>query len=260
MSALERRVAVEAARAAGHLLRAELVGPRRIQYKGSPTNLVTEMDRRAEALILDRLGDAFPDDAVLGEETGSRPGGSGRRWIVDPLDGTTNYAHGVPVYAVSIALESAGRVVLGVVYDPTLEELYVAERGRGATVNDQPLAVSATATLDQSLLTTGFPYNIRETPDNNLVQYAAFSLRSRGVRRFGSAVIDLAWIAAGRFDGYWELRLGPWDVAAGALLVEEAGGRITDLDGGPLSLDAPAVVASNGHVHDAMLAVLREIQ
>ncbi len=258
MSALERRVAVEAARAAGHLLRAELVGPRHIQYKGSPTNLVTEMDRRAEALILERLGDAFPDDAVLAEETGTRPGRSGRRWIVDPLDGTTNYAHGVPIFAVSIALERAGRVVLGVIYDPHDDALYVAERGRGATVNDQPLAVSETTSLDHSLLTTGFPYNIRETPDNNLVQYAAFSLRSRGVRRFGSAVIDFAWVAAGRFDGFWELRLGAWDVAAGALLVEEAGGRVTNLTGGPLSLEAPAVVASNGRIHDAMLAALRE--
>lgn len=259
MSSHERRVAVEAARAAGRLLRSELVGSRRIQYKGSSTDLVTEMDRAAEALILERLGEAFPDDAVLAEETGFRAGRSDRRWIVDPLDGTTNYVHGLPLFAVSIALESAGHVTLGVVYDPNDDELYVAERGRGATLNDAPLAVSTTAVLDRSLLTTGFPYNIRETPDNNLVEYASFSLRSRGVRRFGSAVIDLAWVAAGRFDGFWELRLGAWDVAAGALLVQEAGGRVTNLTGGPLSLDAPAVVASNGRIHDAMLAVLREI-
>lgn len=259
MSPHERRVAIEAARAAGHVLRSELVGPRRIQYKGSPTNLVTEMDRRAETMIVERLTAAFPDDAILAEEGGERAGRSGRRWIVDPLDGTTNYAHGVPVFAVSIALEVAGRVRLGVVYDPNDDELYVAERGRGATVNDQPLAVSSATTLDESLLVTGFPYNIRETPDNNLVQYAAFSLRSRGVRRFGSAVMDLAWIAAGRLDGYWELSLGTWDVAAGALLVEEAGGRVTDIDGRPLSLAAPSVVATNGRIHDAMLAVLKEI-
>ena len=235
------------------------LGARRVSYKGSPTNLVTEMDARAEALVLDRLRAAFPDDAVLGEEGGARAGGSGRRWLVDPLDGTTNYAHGVPIYAVSIGLEAAGRLALGVLYDPSLDELFVAERGAGATVNDVPCAVSTTATLDESLLATGFPYNVRETPDNNLAEYAAFSLRARGVRRLGSAVLYLAWLAAGRFDGYWELRLGPWDVAAGALLVAEAGGRVTDLDGGPLDLDAPRIVASNGLVHDEMLRVLKAV-
>jgi myo-inositol-1(or 4)-monophosphatase len=260
MASLDRRVAVEAARAAGQLLRRELRGSRSISYKGAPTNLVTEMDARAEALIVGALREAFPDDAVLAEEAGARGGRSGRRWIIDPLDGTTNYAHGVPLFAVSIALEEAGRVVLGVVYDPVHEELYVAERGRGAWLGDRPIAVSTTDTLGESLLATGFPYDIRVTPDNNLAEYAAFSLRARGVRRLGSAVLYLAWVAAGRFDGYWELRLGAWDVAAGSLLVEEAGGRVTDLAGGPLDLAAPAVVASNGRIHDAMLAVLKEIR
>jgi myo-inositol-1(or 4)-monophosphatase len=151
-------------------------------------------------------------------------------------------------------------VAIGVVYDPNLDELFVAERGGGAWLGDERLAVSATAALGAGLLATGFPYNIRETSDNNLAEYAAFSLRARGVRRLGSAVLYLAWLAAGRLDGYWELRLGPWDAAAGSLLVEEAGGRITDLRGGPLDLDAPAVVASNGWLHDAMLAVLREVR
>lgn len=253
-------MAVETARAAGHLLRDALPGSRRIAYKGSPTNLVTEMDARAEALIVERLRRAWPDDAILAEERGPEPGGSGRRWIVDPLDGTTNYAHGVPIFAVSIALELEGRVALGVVYDPTRDELYVAERGAGAFLNDGRLAVSATATLNESLLATGFPYDIRETSDNNLAEYAAFSVRARAVRRLGSAVLYLAWIAAGRLDGYWELQLGPWDVAAGALLVEEAGGRVTDLVGGPLDLRAPAVVASNGVVHPEILAVLKEVR
>ena len=260
MASLERRVAIDAARAAGQLLKRELSGSRRIAYKGSPTNLVTEMDARVEELIVGRLAAAFPDDAVLAEERGASAGRSGRRWIIDPLDGTTNYAHGFPAFGVSIALQSAARVELGVIYDPNLDELFVAERGRGTTVNDQALAVSTTATLDESLLATGFPYNIREGGDNNLKEYAAFSVRARAVRRMGSAVLYLAWLATGRLDGYWELRLGPWDVAAGCLMVEEAGGRITNLSGGALDLDAPALVATNGRIHSAVLEVLREVR
>jgi myo-inositol-1(or 4)-monophosphatase len=260
MASLERRVAIDAARDAGQLLKRELPGSRRIAYKDSPTNLVTEMDARAEELIVGRLAAAFPDDAVLGEERGASAGRSGRRWIIDPLDGTTNYAHGLPTFAVSIGLEVDRRVELGVVFDPNLDELFVAERGRGATVNDRPLAVSPTETLDESLLATGFPYNIRVAKDNNLREYAAFSVRARAVRRMGSAVLYLAWLAAGRLDGYWELRLGPWDVAAGSLLVEEAGGRVTSLTGGVLDLDAPSLIASNGRVHDAILAVLQEVR
>ena len=260
MASLERRVAIDAAQAAGQLLKRELSGSRRIAYKGSPTNLVTEMDARVEELIVGRLAAAFPDDAVLAEERGASAGRSGRRWIIDPLDGTTNYAHGFPAFGVSIALQSAARVELGVIYDPNLDELFVAERGRGTTVNDQALAVSTTATLDESLLATGFPYNIREGGDNNLNEYAAFSVRARAVRRMGSAVLYLAWLATGRLDGYWELRLGPWDVAAGCLMVEEAGGRITNLSGGALDLDAPALVATNGRIHSAVLEVLREVR
>jgi myo-inositol-1(or 4)-monophosphatase len=260
MISVERRVAVETARAAGRLLLAELRGPRSIRYKGAPTNLVTEMDARAEALILEQMAAAFPDDGVLAEEGGARAGRSGRRWIVDPLDGTTNYAHGLPIFGVSIALETAGRIVLGVVYDPNHDELFVAERGAGAWLGDVRLAVSATTVLDESLLATGSPYGIREIPDNNLAEYAAFSLRARGVRRMGSAVLYLAYVAAGRLDGYWELVLGPWDLAAGSLLVEEAGGRITDVRGGPIDLAAPSVVASNGRIHDAMLGVLKDVR
>jgi myo-inositol-1(or 4)-monophosphatase len=260
MASLERRVAVDAARAAGRLLRDELSGARRIAYKGSPTNLVTEMDQRAEALILGRLRGAFPDDAILAEEHGAAGGRSGRRWIVDPLDGTTNYAHGLPLFGVSIALEEARRLALGVVYDPMRDELFVGERGGGATLNDAPIRVSATRSIDASLLVTGFPYNIRETADTNLPEYAAMSLRARAVRRLGSAVIDLAYVACGRFDGYWELRLGAWDVAAGAVLVDEAGGRITGVDGGALDVDAPTLLATNGLIHDAMLTTLEEIR
>jgi len=257
---LERRVAIDAARAAGELLQAEFRAAHRVAFKGQTSNLVTEMDERAEELIVGRLASAFPDDTILAEERGAAPGRSGRRWIVDPLDGTTNYAHGLPVFSVSIALEVDRRIALGVAYNPSLDELYVAERGHGATVNDERLAVSTATTLEQSLLATNFPYNIRETPDTNLKEYAAFALRCRGVRRLGSAVLDLAWVAAGRFDGFWELRLGPWDVAAASLFVEEAGGRVTNLVGAAVDLDAPAVVASNSRIHDDMLAVLREVR
>jgi myo-inositol-1(or 4)-monophosphatase len=260
MLSRERRVAMEVARAAGDLLRRELTGPRRIAFKGTPTNLVTEMDARAEALIVDGLLAAFPGDAVLAEEGGARAGASGRRWIIDPVDGTTNYAHGLPLYCVSIALEVAGRVELGVAYDPSHDELFVGERGLGAFCNDARLAVSEATTLETSLLATGIPYDVRTNPDNNVREYAAFSMRARGVRRLGSAVLYLAWVAAGRFDGYWELRLGAWDVAAAGLMVEEAGGRLTSLTGGPIDLDRPSVVASNGRIHDEMLAVLEEVR
>jgi myo-inositol-1(or 4)-monophosphatase len=259
-ASLERRVAIDAARAAGEILTTGFRAAHRVAFKGQTTNLVTEMDERAEELIVGRLAAAFPDDAILAEERGAAGGRSGRRWIVDPLDGTTNYAHGLPIFAVSIALEVDRSIALGVAYDPSADELYVAERGRGATVNDARLAVSATTRLEASLLTTGFPYSIRETRDTNLKEYAAFALRCRGVRRLGSAVLDLAWVAAGRLDGFWELSLGPWDVAAAGLFVEEAGGRLTNLTGGAVDVDRPAVVASNGRIHDEMLAVLMSVR
>jgi len=260
MASLERRVAVDAARAAGQLLHREHPRTRQVSFKGTSNNLVTEMDGRAEALVVDALLARFPDDGILAEEGSMRAGRSGRRWVIDPLDGTTNYAHGVPIYAVGIALERAGAVDLGVVYDPGRDELFVAERGGGAWLNETRMAVSTVAALDTSLLVTGFSYDIRTNPDNNLAEYAAFSVRARAVRRLGSALLDLAYVAAGRFEAFWELTLGPWDVAAGAILVEEAGGRVTDLRGGPLDLDHPTIVASNGRIHDEVLAVLKEIR
>jgi myo-inositol-1(or 4)-monophosphatase len=258
MASHERRVATDAAVAAGQLLRRELPRTRQVSFKGMSTNLVTEMDARAEKLVVDALLTAFPDDGILAEEGSARAGRSGRRWIIDPLDGTTNYAHGVPAFAVGIGLQHGDEIVLGVVYEPTREELYVAERGGGAWLNDERLAVSTSDTLDTSLLATGFPYDIRVRPDKNLAEYAAFAVRTRGVRRFGSALLDFAYVAAGRLDGFWELTLGPWDVAGGMILIEEAGGRVTDLRGGRVDIDRPSVVASNGRIHDQMLTVLKE--
>jgi len=260
MNSVERRVAVEAARAAGTLLRDAVSGTRQVSFKGFPTNLVTEMDGRAEALVVDALTSAFPDDGILAEEGSARAGRSGRRWIIDPLDGTTNYAHGLPIWSVGIGLQDRSGISLGVVYDPTRDELFVAERGAGATLNDARIAVSATTTLNASLLVTGFPYNIREIEDTNLKEYATFALRCRAVRRLGSALLDFAYVAAGRFEAFWELSLSPWDVAAGSILVEEAGGRVTDLVGDAFDVDRPRIVASNGLIHDEVLAVLKEVR
>ncbi|HKZ08645.1 MAG TPA: inositol monophosphatase family protein [Methylomirabilota bacterium] len=254
-----REVAVAAARRAGALLRAHAGAARTVTAKSSPINLVTEIDRQAEALIVETIRARFPHHAVLGEEGG--PQGSGpHRWIIDPIDGTTNFVHGLPLFSVSIGLEVEGQIRTGVVYDPNRDECFVAERGAGAYLGDRRLTVSATASLEASLLATGFPYDVRDTPDNNLAEYAAFTRQNRSVRELGSAALTLAWVAAGRLDGYWELVLGPWDVAAGWLLVEEAGGQVTTVTGSPLDLGAPSVVASNGRIHAAMLATLREVR
>ena len=253
-------VAVDAARRAGGLLVDRLGALRQIDYKGSPSNIVTEMDRQAETLIVGCISGRFPDHAILAEETGVQSGFSSHRWIVDPLDGTTNYAHGMPFFAVSIALEIEGVVALGVVYDPNRDECFTVRRGLGAFLNGVPLRVSETPTLDESLLSTGYPYDIRKVRDTNLPEHAAFMVRCRSVREMGSAAINLALVAAGRLDAFWELKLGPWDVAAGCLMVEEAGGRVTSPDGGPVDLAAPAVVASNGKIHDEMLATLQEVR
>ena len=239
-------VAVDAARRAGALLLGRLGTLRTIDYKGSPSNIVTEMDHQAESLIVGRIAERFPDHAVLAEEGGARAGSASHRWIVDPLDGTTNYAHGMPFFAVSIALEIEGAVVLGVVFDPNRDECFTAQRGHGAYLNGARMRVSETPTLDESLLSTGYPYDIRKIRDNNLAEHAAFMVRCRSVREMGSAAINLALVAAGRLDAFWELKLGPWDVAAGCLMVEEAGGRVTTPDGGPVDLGKPSVVASNG--------------
>ncbi|MBM4168529.1 MAG: inositol monophosphatase [Ignavibacteria bacterium] len=253
-------LAIEAAREAGRLLRLHIGRPRDIEVKlGQETNLVTDADKKAEKTIIRVIKSRYPSHDFLAEESGLHNQVSDYRWIIDPLDGTTNFAHGVPIFCVSIALEHKGRIILGVVYDPNLDELFVAERGRGAFVNSRPIRVSKTSLLRESLLVTGFPYNIADNPDRAIERFVAFLKEARAVRRLGSAALDLCYVAAGRFDGFWEVFLNPWDMAAGVLLVEEAGGTFTDFRGHPSSVYDKQVLTSNGLIHDSMIRVLKQV-
>lgn len=249
-------VAIEAVRKAGQILREELGKERVITYKGA-IDLVTDVDRRSEAAIVEVVRAAFPNHAVVGEEGGeiAGPGRGGYTWLIDPLDGTTNYTHGFPCFCVSVGVAREGVPVAGAIYDPTGEELFTALRGEGAHLNGHRLRVSTVKDLNNALLATGFPADLRETR-MNLDHFTDFCLVAQAVRRPGSAALDIAYVAAGRLDGFWELRLSPWDMAAGALMVEEAGGRLSEVDGSPFAVFGKGIVASNGLIHDAMLSVL----
>jgi myo-inositol-1(or 4)-monophosphatase len=245
------------AREAGALLMQYFDQHIKIEYKGE-ADLVTAADRKSEALIRERIRGLWPTHDVMGEEEGLRDTGSEYRWYVDPLDGTTNFAHGFPVFCVSMALQHKGETVAGVCYDPTRNELFAAERGKGASLNDRPIQVSKTARLAESLVGTGFPSHKRHK-NPNIYFYHQLTLRSHGVRRAGSAALDLCYVACGRLDGFWEFNLNPWDTAAGVLLVEESGGRVTDFHGGPFQLNSRETVASNGVIHAEMLHEFEQI-
>ena len=220
---------------------------------------MTDADHAAEQCIIDYIRKEFPNHRFLAEERGQvERSPSPYLWVIDPLDGTTNFAHGYPAYCVSIGLEYEGHCVLGVVFDPSRNELFTATHGGGARLNGQPIRVSSTSSLEKSLLVTGFAYDIREAKRNNLDHFVKFALKAQGLRRTGSAALDLCYIAAGRFDGFWEVRLNPWDMAAGSVLVREAGGQLTNFSGHDLSIYGQELVASNGQIHQAMLAVLNE--
>jgi myo-inositol-1(or 4)-monophosphatase len=252
----EMDLMIRLAHEAGEILREGYGTAMHVEHKG-PADLVTEFDRRSETLILEAIRRAYPEDALLSEESGSNGLQAERTWIVDPLDGTTNFTHGIPIFAVTMALMDSAGLRLGVVYDPLRRETYWAERGAGAYLDDLRLQVSQVAELGGSLLVTGFPYDMATTRFNNLDHYGRFAIRCQGVRRLGSAALDLAYLAAGRFEGYWDLQLSPWDVAAGALLIEEAGGRVTNVHGGTDFLrEDLTLLATNGRVHAAMLEVL----
>jgi myo-inositol-1(or 4)-monophosphatase len=247
--------AVDLARKSGVLLKETFTKTHKIQYKGE-INIVTEADKMSEDLIIAAIDRKFPDHGILSEESPAITGAGKLRWIIDPLDGTTNYAHGYPVFCVSIALENEGEIVLGVVYDPMREEMFIAERGEGAYLNDKKLKVSSVSNISRSLLATGFPYDIRDSKENNLDYFNSMAVNVQAIRRAGAAALDLAYLAAGRFDGFWELKLKPWDTAAGCLLVTEAGGAISDIAGKKWHLQSPNLLASNGLIHEQMIKVL----
>jgi myo-inositol-1(or 4)-monophosphatase len=251
------RIAQEAAIEAGTFLKESVGRVKSVETKrGEVRNLVSDIDRGSEERIIRRIRGEYPHHAILAEESGGSTSEAEYRWIVDPLDGTTNFLHGLPIFSVTIGVEHRGEIVAGVIYNPNLEELFVAEKGSGAFLNGKRISVSATAELINSLVVTGFPYNIAENPDNAVDHFVHFIYETRGVRRLGSAAIDLAYVAMGRFDGFWEVSLQPWDMAAGVLMVHEAGGRTSDFHGGTTSVYRKPIVASNGLVHDAMVRVL----
>ena len=233
-----------------------------VSKKGA-IDLVTEVDLECERMCRAVIAERFPEHDLLAEEFGSRLAGghpSRYRWVFDPLDGTTNYAHGLPIFCSSLALEIDGRIEVGAIFDPTRDELFTAERGMGARLNDDTLVVSTTASVRDALLVTGFPYDI-EMHGTDLVElFGAFLTRARAVRRLGSAALDLCYVAAGRFDGFWEQSLKPWDIAAGSLIVEEAGGRMSGIDGGPFDLDNGHVIASNRVLHEQLVGVIAEFR
>jgi myo-inositol-1(or 4)-monophosphatase len=250
------QVAVEAAQEAGKFLKESVGKVKTVEAKaGEVRNLVSEIDRRSEEKIIRHIRSRFPAHAILAEESGGDTSPAEYRWIIDPLDGTTNFLHGVPIYSVTIGVEHGGEVIAGVVYDPKSDELFTAEKGTGAYLNGQRISVSRTEDLINSLLVTGFPYDLESNP--YVAEYfVRFLNASRGLRRLGSAALDLAYVAAGRFDGYWESVLQPWDMAAGVLLVREAGGTISDFAGGPTSIYQKRILASNGIIHDDMVRIL----
>lgn len=251
-----KAIAVAAARRGGEILLEKFQRGIAVSHKGE-VDLVTDADRLAEAAIVEVLRGTFPRHDILAEEADYGTTDSYYRWIIDPLDGTTNYAHGFPWFAVSIALEVAGEVRLGVVYNPVFQEMFVAEKGSGAFLNDYPLRVSQAAHLSNALLATGFPYDRKTSPVNNFDHFVNFQRSARACRRAGAASLDLACTAAGRFDGFWEMKLKPWDVAAGKILVEEAGGRLSDFSGRPFDIYGQECLASNGLIHEAMVQVLQ---
>lgn len=250
--------AVSAAQEAGLFLKRNLHKKHSVQYKGE-INIVTDEDRKSEEMIINRITREFPGHDILSEESAARESGAEFRWIVDPLDGTTNYAHGFPVFCVSIALQRNGDTVTGCIYNPMLDEMFTAEAGSGAFLNREKIMVSSVADFSKSFLATGFPYDLRTNRNNNINYFIALAKRTLAIRRAGSAALDLAYTAAGRFDGFWELKLHPWDTAAGLLMVKEAGGKVSEISGGIYTLDSDSVAASNGLIHSELIGQLSGI-
>ena len=251
------QAAEKACRLAGEIQLKGLKKDRQIHFKGS-INLVTDVDHACEKAIVEVLQGAYPEHDILAEEGSGKRKHSDYKWIIDPLDGTTNYAHGYPLFCTSIALEYRGEIIVGAVYDPNLDEMFLAEKGGGARLNGEKIQVSSIQELDRAMLATGFAYNIRETSNNNLNHFEKFLMRTQAIRRDGVAAVDLCYVAAGRYDGFWELNLFPWDVAAGVLMIKEAGGKLSDFRGEEFDVYKKEIVASNGLLLAPMVKVLKE--
>lgn len=252
------QIAIHAAKQGGAILLDYAQKGFQVHHKEQTINLVTEADLHSEQTIINTIHQAFPDHQILSEEQGLQDIPTHPiKWIIDPLDGTTNFAHGFPMYNVSIGIEHDGACIIGVIYDPTRDELFLGQQGKGATLNGTPIHVSTTPKLNEALLVTGFAYDVHTVEDNNLKEFCAFTQRARGMRRTGTAAIDLCYIACGRFDGFWELQLNPWDTAAGKVIVEEAGGTITNYEGQPYSIYGTTLIATNSLIHQEMVEVLR---
>jgi len=252
-----KQVAIKASLEAGKILLENQTKKKKIGYKGE-INLVTEVDYLSERAILKMISKRFPEHSILTEESKRKDRNSAYLWIIDPLDGTTNYAHDFPVYCVSIALQKDGETILGAVYNPVLGELFSVEKERGVFLNGERISVSKTNRLSESLLATGFPYDIRTSKENNLNYFNRFALKARAIRRAGSAALDLCYLAMGRFDGFWELKLSPWDTAAGVLMVTEAGGKVSDFSGDKFDIFSSQLLVTNGKIHNQMLKVINQ--
>ena len=249
---------IEIAKQAGTFLKENEGNISEIKEKGSFTNLVTDIDKGSEAMIKAFIQKNFPDHGILAEESGASSPTSEYRWIIDPLDGTTNFTHSFPVYCVSIAVERKGELIAGAVYDPNFDEMFTAEKGGGAHVNGKRLQVTTTNTLEKSMLATGFPYDVKNNPFNCVQHFEEFLVKTQAVRRLGSAALDSCYVACGRLDGFWEVNLHPWDTAAAVLITTEAGGKVTGFNGEKYSIYQRDIVLSNGTIHDEMLEVIKK--
>ena len=251
-----KQVLLEATQEAGKIIQQYFQGTFSIDNKEGINNLVTEVDTKAETRIIEVIRSYFPDHSIISEEVGELKQDSPYKWIIDPIDGTVNFAHGIPICCVSIGLSHKDEMLLGAVYNPMMNELFFAEKGKGATLNEQPIFVSKKSNFAKACLVTGFPYKWPETKEHPIKVFERLILQGLPVRRLGSAAIDLCWVACGRFDGFWEYNLSPWDIAAGYLIVTEAGGKVTNFKGAPYSVYDKETLATNGLIHDEMLRII----
>ncbi len=259
MSQELKKILLETIQLGGAVIRSNFHADYKVYSKATVNDLVTEIDKKAESVIIANIHKYYPDHQILSEEIGTMESSSEYKWIIDPIDGTVNFVHGIPICCVSIGVEKDGEVILGAVYNPMLEELFMAEKGQGATLNDRPIKVSAKDEIESSCLVTGFPYRWADVEHDPVQVFETFIRQGLPVRRLGSAAIDLCWVACGRFDGFWEYNLNPWDIAAGYLIIEEAGGQVTNFKGEPYSVYDKQTLATNSKIHEQMIQLINAI-